>query len=196
MHATPYGVAIPIRSFARGMARLAPSLTPDERAELARDLASTVVAAAGTAPVVVVTSDDAVRQWAIGLGAEVVPDPGSLDTAAAAGQAALAARGCARVVIAHADLARARSFAPVVHDGAQPIAVIVPCHHDDGSPVLSIPADAAFRFAYGPGSFRRHVAVAYTAHLAVRIVRDADLAFDVDTPADLAEILPLRGPTT
>ncbi len=45
-----------------------------------------------------------------------------------------------------------------------------------------------FAFAYGPGSFRRHAAEARRLGLGLRVVRDPDLAFDVDVPADLAAI--------
>ena len=97
----------------------------------------------------------------------------------------------ARVLIAHADLARARSFERLIADGDRPVAALVPCHRDDGTTVLSLPAGTAFRFAYGPGSFRRHAAEARRLGLAVRVVRDPDLAFDVDVPDDLAA---LEGP--
>ncbi len=65
---------------------------------------------------------------------------------------------------------------------------IVPCHRDDGTPVISIPAGTSFSLAYGTGSFRRHVAAAHAAGLAVRVVRDPLLGFDVDLPADLAAL--------
>ena len=45
-----------------------------------------------------------------------------------------------RVVVAHADLPRATTFRRVIGDGAQPIVTLVPCHRDDGTPVLSLPA--------------------------------------------------------
>jgi 2-phospho-L-lactate guanylyltransferase len=64
----------------------------------------------------------------------------------------------------------------------------VPCHRDDGTTVLSVPTAAGFEFAYGPGSFRRHVAEAHRRGYGVRVVRDATLAFDVDVPADLAAL--------
>ncbi len=115
-------------------------------------------------------------------------DPGSLDGAAAVGCAALHALGCVRAVIAHADLPRARSLAPLARDGARPIVALVPCHRDDGTPVLSLPLPLDFEFAYGPGSFRRHVAEARARGLGVRVVRDPDLAFDVDVPDDLAAL--------
>ena len=47
------------------------------------------------------------------------------------------------------------------------------------------PVDAPFRFAYGTGSFRRHAAEARRLGLGLRVVRDRDLAFDVDVPDDL-----------
>jgi len=184
------GVVIPIRAFALGKARLADALDDVTRATLARRWADTVLDAAEDLPAVVVSSDPEVCEWARARGAQVVNDPGSLDAAANAGRAALIARGCARVVVAHADLPHARSFAALVRDGSLPLLAIVPCHRDDGTPVLSVPADAPFAFAYGPGSFRRHVAEARRIGLGVRVVRDPDLAFDVDVPDDLLNLHP------
>jgi len=181
------GVVIPIRAFAGGLARLAGRRSPLERADLARRFAGRVAAAAGARPVVVVTSAPEVREWAAEIGVETIADPGSLDGAADAGRSFLSDLGCARVVVAHADLPWARSLDPVTGDGAEPVVAIVACHRDDGTPVLSLPAAAAaaFRFAYGPGSFRRHLDEAGRLGLTVRVVDDPDLAFDVDVPADL-----------
>ncbi len=184
-HPSRAGVVIPIRAFNLGKARLAEELDDVERAGLAELLAQRVLAAAAPLPAVVVSSAPEVRAWAARQRVTVIDDPGSLDSAAAAGRDHLASRGAERVVIAHADLPRARTLDAVAHDGADPIAVIVPCHRGDGTTVLSIPAGAAFRFAYGPGSFDRHRAEARRAGLEVRIVHDPDLAFDIDVPADL-----------
>jgi 2-phospho-L-lactate guanylyltransferase len=189
---TRAGVVVPIRAFALGKARLAGHLPDDERSALARRLAENVVRAAADLAVVVVSSDDEVRRWAHAHGVEVVPDPGSLDAAAATGREHLARRGVVRVVVAHADLPDVRTFSTVLTDAAQPIAVLVPCHRDDGTPVLSVPTAAPFRFAYGEGSFRRHVVAARAAGLAVRVVRDPALAFDVDTVDDLEQLTARR----
>jgi 2-phospho-L-lactate guanylyltransferase len=180
-----FGVVVPIRTFALANTRLSEHLSSDARAVLAQRLAESVVRAAGAAPVVIVTSAPEVEQWALERSLSVVPDPGSLDTAAVAGIVALRALDVARVVIAHADLPFATTFAPVTRDADRPIAVLVPCRHDDGTPVLSVPAHAPLAFAYGPGSFRRHVEAARRAGLAVRVVRDPNLGFDVDTVDDL-----------
>ena len=182
------GVVVPIRAFALGKARLAERLGPEERADLAQRFATRVVTAAGELPVVVVTSAPEVTTWARDLGVATVADPGTLDAAADDGRAYLAAQGCDRVVIAHADLPFARSLAPVLGDGAEPVVALVPDHRDDGTPVLSVPVATPFRFAYGPGSFRRHLHEAARLGLAVRVVRDPDLAFDVDLPADLERL--------
>ena len=144
--------------------------------------------AAAPLPVVVVSSDADVHEWARHLHLTVIPDPGTLDAAAAAGRDHLRAAGCRRAVIAHADLPYARDLARLARDGARPVVAMVPCHRDDGTPVLSVPTDVEFRFAYGPASFRRHAAEARRLGLAVRVVRDRDLAFDVDVPDDLVDL--------
>lgn len=192
----PFGVVVPVRAFTFGNTRLAAGLDPAARAELSRNLATRSVEAAQGAPVVVVTSAPEVVAWGASRGLDVVPDPGSLDAAARAGAVALAGRGCRRVVIAHADLPFARDYRVVTHDAGMPLAVVVPCHRDDGTPVLSLPAAAAadFGYAYGPGSFRRHLAAARAAGLAVRVVRVGALAFDVDTLADV-DLLEQDDPT-
>jgi 2-phospho-L-lactate guanylyltransferase len=184
------GVVIPVRAFAMGKARLAALLDDDARADLARTLADRVAAAAGELPAIVISSAPEVHEWARARGLDVADDPGSLDEAAAAGRDWVAARGCARAVIAHADLPFARTLTPLGRDGSRPIVGMVPCHRDDGTTVVSVPVDAPFRFAYGPGSFRRHAAEARRLGLGFRVVRDADLAFDVDVPEDLDRLGP------
>jgi 2-phospho-L-lactate/phosphoenolpyruvate guanylyltransferase len=181
----PVGVVVPIRSFSGAKSRLAGVLDPAAREALARDLATRLVGAAGAVPLLVVSSAPEVKAWAAELDLEVVHDPGSLDDAASYGRHLLASRGHGRVVVAHADLPLVRSLGSVLVDGTRPVAVVVPCHRDDGTPVLSLPSGPPFRFAYGPGSFRRHVDEARRRGLAVRVVRDPGLRHDIDEPEDL-----------
>lgn len=179
-------VVIPIRGFDAGKSRLGATLDPARRADLLQAMAENVVVAAGTLPVAVVSNAREVRSWAATLGLTVLDDPGTLDLAAAAGLGWAAAAGFGRVVVAHADLPLATSLAPVATDGLRPVVTAVPCHRDDGTPVLSLPTAATgFVFAYGPGSFRRHAAAARAAGLAFRVRRDRRLGRDVDTPEDL-----------
>ncbi len=175
---------IPIRAFSVGKARLATTLEDAPRAELAEWMADQVVAAAGALPTVIVSSADDVRAWAARHGLTVLDDPGDLNRAAEAGVAWCAGRGLVRAVVAHADLPRAPGGGLVrfAADDDRPIVALVPCHRDDGTPVIAIPVGSSFSLAYGPGSFRRHVAAAHAAGLAVRVVRDPLLGFDVDRP--------------
>jgi 2-phospho-L-lactate guanylyltransferase len=182
------GVVVPVRSFTGAKARLSSRLDPLGRAALAQRLADTVVRAAGPLPVVIVSSAPEVRDWATARSLPCIDDPGSLDGASAAGRAWFDDRGLARIVIAHADLPFARTFAAVATGGGVPTAVIVPCHRNDGTPVLAVPVGTPFEFRYGPGSFARHVAEARRCHLQVRVHRDVDLRFDVDVPEDLDEM--------
>lgn len=153
-------------------------------------MAEQVLAAAGPLPVVVVSSADEVRTWGAARGVAVLDDPGDLDRAAAAGVAWCSDRGLVRAIVAHADLPRAPAGGLVrfAGDADRPIVTLVPCHRDDGTPVLAVPIGSTFRFAYGPGSFRRHLARARAAGLAGRVVRDPQLGFDVDLPSDLVTL--------
>ena len=144
--------------------------------------------------VVVVTSDAEVVSWARERRVNVIDDPGSLDGAAQLGVAWAAARTAERVVVAHADLPFAHDLAELARDGPDAVAIIVPDHRDDGTPVLSLPVSADFGFAYGPGSFVRHLAAAAQAGLRVVVHRDPDLGFDVDEPADLEILRARRAP--
>jgi len=185
------GVVVPIRSFAGAKLRLADHLDEEHRAEFLRESATRVVDAASPLPVFVVTGAPEVRTWAVALGVDVVDDPGrGLDAAADAGRDRVRSLGLVRAVITHADLPRAGSLAPLAADGDRALVTIVPCHRDDGTNVCSVPAALSFRFSYGPGSFRRHAAEVRRLGAALRVVRRADLAFDVDVPADLAELDP------
>jgi 2-phospho-L-lactate guanylyltransferase len=179
------GVVVPIRSFVGAKARLADHLGESERAAALQRMADRVIDAASPMPVIVVSSAPEVCEWARARHVEVIEDPGTLDAAAAAGVQHLAAAGFVRAVIAHADLPRARSLAPLATDLEQPVIALVPCHREDGTNVLSVPTAVEFGFAYGPGSFQRHLAEVRRLGLETRVVRAPDLVIDVDTPDDL-----------
>ncbi len=146
-------------------------------------MADGVVAAGRPLPTFVVCDDDEVADWARAAGAEIVWRPGrGLNGAVDDGVAALAALDFDRVVVAHADLPLAVDLAwPARHDGV----TLVPDRRDDGTNVACIPSRSGFQFSYGPGSFRRHGAEARRLGLALRVVREPTLGWDVDLPADL-----------
>jgi 2-phospho-L-lactate guanylyltransferase len=188
------GVVVPLRSFALGKVRLAHALDDDARRELSRTMAERVVAAAGSRPIVIVSSAPDVTAWADALAIAHIADPGTLDGAADAGRAWVRERDLVRVVVMHADLPLATSLDGIADDDAAPVAVLVPDRHHDGNPVLAIPAAADFSFGYGPGSCARHAAEARRCGLEVRMAEDRALGFDVDDESDL-EALALEPPS-
>lgn len=197
-------VVVPVRSFDGALSRLAGVLDGPRRRDLMRELAGRVVAAARPHPVHVVTSDPEVAEWAgtVGAAAMRVGEPGPASVRCLAGAAAaeggepgltasvtaaverLADAGVQRAVVAHADLPLVESMEAAVGPGL----TIAPDRHRDGSNVVCVPAAAGFRFAYGPGSFQRHLAEAGRLGLPVTVVDDPALAWDLDHPEDLAAL--------
>lgn len=177
---------VPVKSFRSAKLRLAPVLNAPERAELARGLATGVLAAAGALPCHVVCDDDEVAEWARSHGARVIWTPGlGLSGAVQAGVAMLAGEGMGLVVVAHGDLPHAGGLDTL---GEPDRVTLVPDLRADGTNVAVVPAGAGYRFAYGPGSFERHRAEAARLGLACDVVRDARLTADVDVPEDLAHL--------
>ena len=177
-------VLLPVKAFSEAKLRLAPALSGLERVRLARDMATHVLRCARPLPVAVVCDDTEVAAWARSSGALVVWEPErGLNRAVQAGVERLAAEGARRVIVAHADLARARHLAWVADFAG---VTLVPDHQDNGTNVACVPAPSEFAFSYGPGSFARHRAEARRLRLPLRVVRDPALSHDVDVPADLA----------
>lgn len=175
-------VLVPIKSFQNAKRRLADEFGSAERADLARRMAETVIAAAHPFPVFVACDDDEVADWVTARGAEVLWTPGlGLNGALEHGVDVIAGKGVDHVVISHGDLPLARSY---VHLCEPDVVTLVPDHRFDGTNVQARPA-TRFTARYGPGSFRAHLAASLDDGLAVRIVVDADLAVDVDTVDEL-----------
>ena len=176
-------VLIPVKAFEGAKARLAPVLDPTGRADLARRMAETVIAAAPPLPVTVVCDCDEVDTWARSMEADVVrvAEPG-LTAAVEAGVDALASAGVSTVVVAHGDMPLATDLG---HCADFAGVTLVPDRHHDGTPVAVVPTGVGFRFAYGPGSFAAHVAEAERLGIAWRSLPDERLGWDIDEPADL-----------
>jgi 2-phospho-L-lactate guanylyltransferase len=173
---------VPVKSFRHGKQRLAPLLTPDQRHDLARDLAihvTTTAERAGMSPMVV-TADEEVAVWAKASGHSLLSDPGTgLDNAAAAGVDHVVRSGSPWLIL-HSDLPLLgaddlQTLAHVVMGGSS---VIAPS--SDGG-TSAIGSTGPFRFSFGPGSFHRHLTRLTTPVIVTR----TGLLLDVDIPDDL-----------
>lgn len=184
----PVVVLVPVKAFGDAKLRLAPALTPSERASLARHMAKRVLDSAGSLPTAVVCDDKEVAAWARGHGALVVWEPGQgLNGAVQEGVARLGAAGVDSVIVAASDLPLAEDLAWVASFSG---VTVVPDRRHDGTNVICIPARSGFCFSYGPGSFARHVEEAERRGLRVRVCDSPLLGWDVDLPEDLLAIRP------
>jgi 2-phospho-L-lactate guanylyltransferase len=179
-------VLIPVKGFRQAKRRLGGTMSDEMRVDLVRSMADQVLAACAPLPVAVVCDDAEVAEWAGGLGATVMWEPGlGLNGAVRSGVEQLAHAGVQWVIVAHGDLPRARDLGSLAPFNG---ITLVPDRHDDGTNVLRLPVGCDFHFAYGPGSFRRHRAEASRLGLPIRVLRIPALADDVDWPADVAEL--------
>ncbi len=191
-------VLVPVKAFTNAKARLSAVLADADRERLARWMSARVLAAAGELPTYVACDDEQVAAWAGEHGAGVLWHPGvGLNAAVNNSVTDLRDAGVTDVIVAHGDLPRAHDLAALTEPG---MVTLVPDGRDDGTNVVALPTATTFQFAYGPGSFRRHLGAAIEAGLPVRVRRDALLALDIDTPTDLAhplvqEVLPTWLPT-
>jgi 2-phospho-L-lactate guanylyltransferase len=174
--------AIPIRSFRLGKERLADVLGPEARQYLGRMLAERIVAAVGAAgwQALVVSADTEVESWAIGMGARFARDPGEgLDGAARVGMTAAVEQG-RRWLVIHSDLPLLEPADLAVVDSQLGLHRDLIAPSSDGGTTL-LAAGGEIEFAYGPGSFHRHL----PRLLDPGVVTATGLLHDLDTPTDL-----------
>lgn len=177
-------IAIPVKPFGVAKRRLSSALSPSSRTALGRALADHAVRAVSACHAIplVLSADGDVTQWARSNGTDVLLDEGSsLDRAASLAVRWALDRDLPWAVL-HADLPllTATALRPVVSAMLDGRSVIGPSS-DGGTSLLG--SRAPFRFSYGPGSFRRHLAS--LARLEPMIVTSTALALDLDEPVDL-----------
>ncbi|MHB8220545.1 MAG: 2-phospho-L-lactate guanylyltransferase [Acidimicrobiales bacterium] len=178
-----HAVLVPVKAFGDAKRRLGDVLDDHERMALVRRMAEGVLASAHPLPTAVVCDDPGVAAWARDHGALVVWEPGrGLNGAVEAGIAHLTALGVELVTVAHGDLPNAAGVGTMPEfDGV----TLVPDRRGDGTNVIRLPTGTGFRFAYGPGSFRRHRDECRRNGLPYLVMRDSPLNLDVDVPSDL-----------
>jgi 2-phospho-L-lactate guanylyltransferase len=177
--------AIPIKPFGVAKARLSGRLDATARSRLGKAVATRTAEAATDAGalVAIVTADRGVAGWARSNGYLVIDETMSpRDGLNGAAEAAVieATRRRRSWAIIHADLPLVTPASlGLIFSLAAKHVVMVPAH-DGGTNVIA-GRSTEFRFAYGKGSFHRHLA----SHPNARVVTHPQLALDLDTARDL-----------
>jgi 2-phospho-L-lactate guanylyltransferase len=183
-------IIVPVKRLREGKSRLAAVLDAPHRIALCQRLVTrTLQVACGIAPVVVVTADPWVRDAAAAAGAAVVAEAASAGLNAALDTARADWPAHEQLLVLPVDLPHLTPETLRDLAGYSDDVVIAPDRHGRGTNILVLPAAAAlsFRFAFGPDSCCRHADEAARLGLRARCLQRADAAFDLDTPADLAE---------
>ena len=192
----PAVAILPIKSLEKAKTRLALEMSAELRRAPAQAMFADVLAALRRADqvseIVVVSSDDGVRQTALDDGAEVLKDSvtGHND-AAAVGIARAIGKGVARVLLVPGDcplLTPSELDALIARPCAPRSAVIVPDRHGTGTNALLLTPPSVVMPSFGPGSKERHVRLAQRQGSPPEVVAVPGLALDVDTPEDLAAL--------
>lgn len=182
--------------------RLSPVLDERDRSTLALAMLRSVLTAcagAGLDGTIAVVDVPTARAVALAAGARPFADPAAgMNGAVRAGVAASISQGAAAVLVLPSDvpLVRPTDLRAVVDAaGSLPrVAVVAPDRQGVGTNALLVRPAHALRSAFGLDSARRHVRIARSAGMAVVHVTLPLLGFDVDTPADLAELRQRAGP--
>ncbi|MCA9969541.1 MAG: 2-phospho-L-lactate guanylyltransferase [Anaerolineales bacterium] len=191
--AGPLWAVIPVKPLHSSKSRLAHLLSPTARADLIHRFLQHTLALLTALPdvagVLVVSRDPAVLALAAAHGAVACPEPAphGLNTAVSHAVQSATRAGAARVLVLPADLpfVQPDDLTRLLAAAAAPPAVVIcPDRHEQGTNALLLAPPAGFRFQYGPGSFRQHLAEAARLSAATAVVHIPGLQFDLDTEAD------------
>ena len=190
-------IIVPHRGLAAAKTRLAPVLDHDERIALARTLLVRVLEVAQQAgdDVVVISPAAELEPIVVKAGARLAVQRGmGLNAGLDQAREAAEVDGVERLVVLHGDLPNlaADDVAALMEAAADgPAVVIAPDRLGTGTNGLALSPPGIISFRFGAGSFAAHRAEAETAGVDPAVVVRPGLAFDLDTPQDLARWLEL-----
>lgn len=187
-------IIVPHRGLEAAKTRLAPSLSPDERMFLASQLLQRVlkVVREVSDDVVVITPSRALREIVEPSGARLAVQRG-MGLNAGLDQARLEALidDVDTLIVLHGDLPNLQAsevqelMQALPADGSPGVA-IAPDRAGTGTNALVLRPPGVINFRFGSGSFARHLEEVERAGVPLVAVNRAGLAFDLDTPEDLA----------
>jgi 2-phospho-L-lactate/phosphoenolpyruvate guanylyltransferase len=205
----PIHVVLPMRTVSGGKARLGEALDAEEREELVLGMLLHTLEVLSEWPVcgqVHLVSPDPVLGAATrqaGVEVRVLRQAGDgLNAGVALGVEAAQAAGARSVLVLPGDLPLVSvealerlllaADAGLAAASGGPLLTIVPADAGGGTNALLLCPPTAIAPAFGPESFAAHLRAADAAEVAVQVVSDSDLGFDLDTPDDLERLDPGR----
>ena len=191
-------IAIPAKSLERAKRRLAPVLTPVERAQLSVVMLRGVLEASLDQPgweVRVVSSDPSILDLAARAGARPVAEEGHrLLSAVRQAEAGLPPASELSVVLADLPLISAGALSAALRLSDHASVVGVPAASDGGTNLLLRHPPSAIPARFGRASFARHRSEARRRGLTFTEARIEELGFDLDRPEDIATLLERADP--
>jgi 2-phospho-L-lactate guanylyltransferase len=192
-------IIVPHRGLEAAKTRLATSLEPEERMLLASQLLQRVlgVARAVTDDVVVISPARALAEVVEPTGARLIVQRGmGLNEGLEQARFDALVDDVDTLVVLHGDLPNLRpedvaTLIDALPGGDAPAVAIAPDRAGTGTNGLVLRPPGVIRFRFGTGSFAAHTEEVARAGVPLVAVNKAGLAFDLDTPEDLARWLAL-----
>src|SRR5919197_842398 len=189
---------VPVKDLTQAKARLSPLLSPAERYALAMAMLDDVLAALRQASmlerIVMGTIDPRALALAAHWGFEVIDEgagrgeTGAVELATKVCQE----RGASSLAVIPGDipLLTAADVDGLMQHGAQYDVVIAPSWDSRGTNAILLRPPDALQLRFGSWSFFPHVKQAKRRGLSYKVVRLPRVALDIDTPEDLARLVP------
>jgi 2-phospho-L-lactate/phosphoenolpyruvate guanylyltransferase len=195
---------VPVKPLRLGKSRLSGVLSDDERSVLNRMFLENALYILRATPQIgqtlVVSRDPYALAIAREFGARTVLEDGTPNLNNALQRATMLARSFKvnGTLILPADLplltqADLDKFIEIHRECAPPCMTINPDRHEDGTNALLISPPGLITYRYGAQSFQHHCQLAHEHQAQLNIVRNANLALDLDTPDDLDLFNSFRG---
>jgi 2-phospho-L-lactate/phosphoenolpyruvate guanylyltransferase len=186
-------LAVPVKSLSRAKSRLAPLLSPFERAALTlamyEDVLDATLGLAGW-ETWVVSPDEAVLEVAARRGAEPVAEARPpLAAAIRQVEEVAAASGAGTLAVLLADVPGVTPAALGEALATLGPVVLAPSEAGGGTNLLVRRPPRVMPARFGTESFAKHLSGARRRGLPAAVSRRPELTFDVDTPDDLAALL-------
>ena len=187
-------VIIPVKPLNQAKTRLSQILTPEQRQHLAETMLRHVLGVVQHVPqlmgTLVISRDNKALAIAREYGARTVQESGApeLNSALMRATQVIGRMNASAILILPADLPLIvpEDVQGIIHKGeSEPSIVIATDQHNDGTNALFIRPPGMIDYAYGAGSFRRHIEKAREVGADVHIYQSERLSLDIDMPADL-----------